>query len=232
MITGGLLVLLGTPGAGKGTQAERLAEKFGLIHLSTGAALRKAAQNGTGAGKEVGDIMAEGKFVPDYLVAKIVAEYLDSPEQRNGFILDGFPRNQSQAALLEEMRADSPLLVLNIRVDQHGVLKRLWGRRQCRLCGRVYNIHFSPPLEEGVCDVCGGELIRRSDDRAPVVLDRLRVFRAETEPLIEYYSNRPDFVEVDGNQAPDHVFEETLGKVSDVAWLARASKAEVDQSIS
>lgn len=214
MMDGCIIVLLGAPGAGKGTQAKRLAKKFSLTHLSTGDALRKAVSKGIGVGKHVGEIMEAGELVPDHLVAKIVHESMDALEGSRCFLLDGFPRNLSQAKFLEEMKVNASLLVINLRADEDVVTRRLSGRRYCADCGKIHNVHYSPPKKEAACDVCEGKLIQRKDDREEVIQDRLRVYREETEPLIDYYSKKDNFFEVDGNRDPQTVFEEISAKIT------------------
>lgn len=208
MIEGSIIVLLGEPGAGKGTLAEKLSGELDLVHLSTGAVLREAVREGTSLGNEVREIMERGDLVPNHLVAEIVRGRIAASGQSKGVILDGFPRSISQANLLEKFRGKTPVVVVNIRVDEDVVLKRLSGRRHCPDCGKIYNFYLSPPQEQNVCDVCGAKLVQRKDDSEEVVRKRLRVYREETEPLIDFYSQEEHYFEVDGDQDPQIVFEE------------------------
>lgn len=208
MTDGEIIVLLGPPGAGKGTQAEKLAQKFGLLHLSTGGVLRDAVKKGTELGKQVQAIMESGELVPDTLVSKIVDEWIRLRRGNKGLILDGFPRNLVQAGFLKELEKDFPVSVINIQVDESEIVKRLAGRRSCPQCGKIYNVYTLPPEQEGVCDRCGACLVQREDDREEVVQERLRVYRTETEPLIDFYSDKSNYYDVDGNQDPRTVFRQ------------------------
>jgi adenylate kinase len=187
------VVLLGAPGAGKGTQAKMLIEKFKIPQISTGDILRKAVADGTPLGKEAKVIMDSGGLVSDKIVLGLVEERLKQPDCKNGFILDGFPRNTAQAEALDKILTGSsmPLTVaLNIDVDLNDLLKRLTGRRTCKSCQQMYNIFFSPPKKEGTCDKCGGELFQRDDDKEATIKKRLDVYQQQTAPLIDYYSRK------------------------------------------
>ncbi len=199
-----VIVLLGPPGAGKGTQAKELSQQYGFAHVSTGDVLREAVKQGTPLGKKAKPIMESGELVPDDLVAGIVSERVLSGGE-GVTILDGFPRNLPQAEYLSGAAGDIPLFVINICLDEETVMKRLAGRRYCPNCGKIYNIFFSPPRQEGICDVCGSELAQRKDDREEVVAERLRVYRQQTQPVEDFYKGQGNYFEVDGAQEPEQV---------------------------
>jgi adenylate kinase len=187
------VVLLGAPGAGKGTQAKMLIEKYKIPQISTGDILRKAVADGTPLGKEAKVIMDSGGLVSDKIVLGLVEERIKQPDCKAGFILDGFPRNTAQAEALDKILSgkDMPLTAaLNIDVDMNDLLKRLTGRRTCKSCQQMYNIYFSPPKKEGVCDKCGGALFQRDDDKEETIKKRLDVYTKQTSPLIDYYSKK------------------------------------------
>jgi adenylate kinase len=187
------VVLLGAPGAGKGTQAKMLIEKYKIPQISTGDILRKAVADGTPLGKEAKVIMDQGGLVSDKIVLGLVEERLKQPDTKNGFILDGFPRNTAQAEALDKILTSNgiPLTVaLNIDVDMNDLLKRLTGRRTCKSCQQMYNVHFSAPKKDGVCDKCGGQLFQRDDDKEETIKKRLDVYQQQTAPLIDYYSKK------------------------------------------
>jgi len=213
VIEDNIFVLLGAPGAGKGTQAEKLAREFHLNLLGTGDLLREKAREETQLGSQVGQIIERGELVPDQLVADVVRERMGSSGGAGGFLLDGFPRNLAQADLLEQMVGNTPIGVINFRVDEEVLVKRLSGRRFCMECGKICNVYFSPPGKEDVCDACGAKLIHRPDDRPEVVRKRLEVYREKTEPLVAFYSNKEGFFEINGNLDPQAVFEEISGKL-------------------
>lgn len=204
------IVLLGAPGSGKGTQAERIAPAFGLPHVSTGDILRAAVKAGTELGASAKRSMDAGELVPDEVVIGIIRERLAEPDTSQGFMLDGFPRTLEQARALDETLADAGralTLVLVIDVPEDELVQRLAGRRACRSCGKGYNVVFDPPAKPGVCDVCGGELFQRDDDNEATVRNRLAVYRNQTAPLIDYY--RTAGVEKSvygGGRTPDQVY--------------------------
>ena len=204
------LVLLGAPGSGKGTQAERIAPAFGLPHISTGDILRAAVKAGTELGATAKRYMDSGELVPDEVVIGIIRERLAEPDAARGFMLDGFPRTLEQARALDEMldQAGRGLtVVLLIDVPEEELVQRLAGRRACRDCGKGYNVVFDPPRVEGVCDVCSGELFQRDDDNEDTVRNRLAVYRAQTEPLIGYYRGKDILESVfGGGRTPDQVY--------------------------
>ncbi len=203
------IVLLGAPGAGKGTQAKKLVEKYGIPQISTGDILRKAVADGTPLGKEAKSYMDKGELVPDSVVIGLVKESLTGDDCKKGFILDGFPRNTAQAEVLDKVLDETniPLQVaLCVDVDMDILMKRLTGRRTCRQCGQMYNIYFSSPQKEGVCDKCGGELYQRDDDKEETIRRRLEVYEAQTAPLIEYYKNKGILKTVEGTGDIDEIF--------------------------
>ncbi len=203
------IVLLGAPGAGKGTQAKKLVDKYGIPQISTGDILRKAVADGTPLGKEAKSYMDKGELVPDSVVIGLVKERLAQDDCKKGFILDGFPRNTAQAEVLDKVLEEMgiPLQVaLSVDVDMDILMKRLTGRRTCRQCGQMYNVYFSPPQKEGVCDKCGGELYQRDDDKEETIRRRLEVYEAQTAPLIEYYKGKGILKSVEGTGEIDEIF--------------------------
>ncbi|WP_455380783.1 adenylate kinase [Acidihalobacter prosperus] len=185
------IVLLGAPGSGKGTQGQKLVERYSIPQISTGDLLRAAVKDGTALGREAKDYMDAGQLVPDGVVLGMIRERISEPDAARGYILDGFPRNLRQAEDLDEMlrAAGQPLdLALLIDVDAATLKQRLLGRMSCTECGAVFNRYTSPPLRTGICDYCGGELIHRTDDNEATIDKRLNVYEAQTKPLIEYYS--------------------------------------------
>ncbi len=203
------LVLLGAPGAGKGTQAKKLIEKYGIPQISTGDILRKAVADGTPLGKEAKSYMDKGELVPDSVVIGLVKERLAQDDCKKGYILDGFPRNTAQAETLDQVLAqmNAPLdVALVVDVDKDDLMKRLTGRRTCRGCQQMYNIHFSPPKKEGVCDKCGGELYQRDDDKEETIKNRLDVYEKSTAPLIDYYAKKNILKTVKGVGSIDDIF--------------------------
>jgi adenylate kinase len=204
------LVLLGPPGAGKGTQAERLVEDFGLPYYSTGIILREAVAEESELGKQAKKYMEDGELVPDELINNVIAERLDSGEADDGFLLDGFPRTIGQAEMLEETlegrgRGVSGVLLIDAPDDE--VVRRLSGRRTCAKNSHVYHMEFDPPKNDGVCDQDGSRLIQRDDDRPETVRKRLSVYHDQTEPLIEWYEDRGLLRRLDGTRPPDEVHD-------------------------
>lgn len=188
------IVLLGAPGSGKGTQAKMLVEKFGIVQISTGDLLRAAVTANTELGKQAKEIMEAGQLVPDEIVLGMIREKLAESAVTRGFILDGFPRNLSQAQSLDRLleEQDMPLdAAIHIQVDPEEIIKRITGRQTCGNCGAIYNIYFSPPAHEGICDKCGAaDLRHRADDNEPTVRKRLEVYEQQTAPLVKYYADR------------------------------------------
>lgn len=202
------LVFLGPPGAGKGTQAKRLAQELGLMHISTGDILREAVKKGTPLGKKAKEYMDKGELVPDDLIVALIEEVMP-PE--GGVIFDGFPRTIAQAEALDEMLSKKGMgidAVVLFDVPDEVVVERLSGRRVCPSCGAVYHIKFNPPKNDEVCDRCGTNLIQRDDDREEVVRNRLEVYRRQTEPLIEYYERKGILIRLDASKEIEEVYQE------------------------
>lgn len=203
------LVFLGAPGAGKGTQAKKLVEKYGIPQISTGDLLRAAVAAGTPLGKEAKSFMDKGELVPDSVVLAMVEERLKQDDCKKGFILDGFPRNTSQAEALDKMLSslNMPLTAaVSVDVPFDDLMKRLTGRRTCKACGQMYNIYFNPPQKADVCDKCGGELFQRDDDKEETIKKRLDVYNAQTAPLLDYYRKKGILKSVDGTGSIDAIF--------------------------
>lgn len=199
-----ILILLGAPGAGKGTQAERIKAHFGMQHLSTGDLLRGAVKEGTDLGKLAKDYMDAGKLVPDDVILGIISDYL-KVNVGKGILFDGFPRTVAQAEGLDEFILDKAVKVVSLEVEDEAVINRLSSRRSCRACGRVYNPALGIKPAGDACE-CGGEIYQRDDDRAETIANRLNVFHTQTEPIIEFYRNRGVLFEVDGQGTPDEIF--------------------------
>jgi adenylate kinase len=202
------ILFMGPPGAGKGTQAERIVETFGIPHISTGDAFRSAMKQGTPLGLKAKEYVDQGLLVPDEVTNGIVKERLAEPDCKKGFLLDGFPRTLAQAQALEEImdglgrKIDH---VINLKVDRSLLLARLTGRRICKSCGSTYHVIFNPPKQEGVCDKCGGDLYQRSDDTEEKVGTRLDEYTSKTAPLLSYYKDKGLLREVDGEKDIDEV---------------------------
>ena len=205
------LIIMGAPGAGKGTQAARLVEKYKIPQISTGDMFRAAVAEGTELGKEAASYMKAGKLVPDEVTIGIVRERLSKSDCARGFILDGFPRTVEQADALNEILdglGKKLTRVLNINVAAGELISRAVGRRICKKCGATYHVEYNAPKVEGVCDECGGELYQRGDDTAETMTNRLNVYVQSTRPLIEYYKATGIYAEVDGSQPIERVTEE------------------------
>ena len=204
------LVLLGPPGAGKGTQASRIVDKFATPHISTGDIFRANIKEGTDLGKKAQAYMNKGELVPDSLVIEIALDRLSQDDCKEGFLLDGFPRTVEQAEALDAFLAekDSKVdYVLDIQVPKEVLLKRLTARRVCKVCGATYNLVGMPPKKEGICDECGGELYQREDDTVETVENRINVYNNQTTPLLDYYEEAGNIVHLDGTIDPDELFE-------------------------
>ncbi len=203
------LVLLGAPGAGKGTQAKRIEQEFDVVQLSTGDMLRAEARSGSPLGQEADAIMKAGQLVPDGMIISLIDKRLDHDECRDGFILDGFPRTLPQASALDEMLQRKGLrldTVLSIEVDDEAMVERISGRFTCANCGEGYHDSFKQPKVDGVCDTCGaGQFVRRADDNAETVRARLKAYHAQTEPIIAYYQKRDLVRRIDGMCSIDEV---------------------------
>jgi adenylate kinase len=202
------LILLGPPGAGKGTQAKKIAESYGLSHISTGEALREAARHGTGLGRQAKEYMERGDLVPDDLVVGIVEEYLKGLDV-SGYLLDGFPRTVVQAEALDRLTEGTSQAVdkvLNLEIPDDRVIGRISGRRVCERCSEEYHLLAKPPKKEGICDKDGGKLVQRSDDREEAVRERISTYHKRTKPLADYYRRRDRLVTVDGTGEIEEVF--------------------------
>lgn len=203
------IMMLGAPGAGKGTQAELISKQFSIPGISTGAMLRKAVADQTPAGLAMKKFMDAGKLVPDEVVLDILEERLAQADCQNGYILDGVPRNISQAETLEKKGLQLEHVLL-LNTPDEVITERIIGRRSCASCGIVYHVENFPPQQEGICDHCGGELIRRSDDEPEKVVNRLKVYHEETEPLVAFYSERGLVRTIPYSNSPGDVFSHIL----------------------
>lgn len=203
------LVLMGLPGAGKGTQAEKIVEKYGIPHISTGDMFRAAMKEGTELGLKAKSYMDQGALVPDEVTIGIVRERLSKEDCQKGFLLDGFPRTVPQAEALEDILSELNKkmdYVLNIDVNQDILMERLTGRRICKSCGATYHLVFNPPANVGVCDKCGGELYQRADDNADTVKNRLQVNIEQSKPLLDFYETKGYLKNINGQQDINKVF--------------------------
>ena len=207
------LLLMGPPGAGKGTQAAKLVERYDIPHVSTGDIFRGALQERTPLGLEAKRYMDVGALVPDQITVGITRERLAKSDCIGGFILDGFPRTLQQAQALDQMLAKMGIRlnsVVNIVVADPELIPRLTGRRICQPCGTTYHMEFRPPVKPGTCDKCGGELYQRDDDQEATVRERLEVYHRQTQPLIQYYQDRDLYTEINGAQSTDTVFRDII----------------------
>lgn len=205
------LVLLGPPGAGKGTQAARIEAAYALPHIATGDIFRKNIKEKTELGKKAKEYIDQGKLVPDKVTIGMVKDRLAKDDCQNGFILDGFPRTVQQADALEEILRDLELsldAIINIQVSDEEVISRLSGRRVCKECGATFHIKFNAPQKEGICDECGGELYQRDDDTPSTIKERLEVYSKQTAPLVQYYQKDDILEEINGEQSLEDVYNE------------------------
>jgi len=203
-----ILILLGPPGSGKGTQATRLSKTLNLPHISTGDLFRGNIKNGTALGHQVKKVMDSGNLVSDELVLAILFDRIGQKDCEKGYLLDGFPRTIPQAEAFDKrLSKGSKVCALNLLVKDENIVKRIAGRLTCKSCGTIYNHYFSPSAKEGVCDKCHGELTQRADDNAAVVEERLRVYHKQTEPLIDFYAKKNCLFNVDGEQSSDQVYQ-------------------------
>lgn len=204
------IIMLGAPGAGKGTQAKRIADKYGVPHISTGDIFRANIKEGTELGKKAKTYMDQGLLVPDELVVELVVDRIRQADCENGFVLDGFPRTIPQAEALDEALkniGETMDYAINVDVPDENIISRMSGRRACVECGATYHIVTIPTKVEGICDVCGSKLVLREDDKPETVKKRLEVYHAQTQPLIEYYQKQGILRTVDGTQLMDAVFD-------------------------
>ena len=212
------VVMLGAPGAGKGTQAKKIAAKYSIPHISTGDIFRANIKNGTELGKKAKTYMDQGLLVPDELVVDLVVDRVNQEDCANGYVLDGFPRTIPQAeALTKALAGQGQKLdyAIDVDVPDENIVRRMGGRRACVGCGATYHLEYAPPKQEGICDTCGGELIPRDDDKPETVTKRLGVYHEQTQPLIDYYTNAGILKRVDGTVDIDEVFQaitEILGE--------------------
>lgn len=203
------IIMLGAPGAGKGTQAKMIAEKYGVPHVSTGDIFRANIKNGTELGMEAKKYMDQGLLVPDELTVRILLDRVAQDDCRNGYVLDGFPRTIPQAEVLDgalSERGDKIDYAINVDVPDENIIKRMGGRRACLSCGATYHIEHIPPKQDGICDVCGKELVLRDDDKPETVKNRLEVYHKQTQPLIDFYEAKGILRSVDGTVPMKDVF--------------------------
>ena len=203
------IIMLGAPGAGKGTQAKMIADKYGVPHISTGDIFRANIKNGTELGMEAKKYMDQGLLVPDELTVRILLDRVAQDDCKNGYVLDGFPRTIPQAEVLDSeltKLGDHIDYAINVDVPDENIVKRLSGRRACLTCGATYHIEHVPPKKEGICDVCGSELVLRDDDKPETVKNRLNVYHEQTQPLIDFYTEKGVLKTVDGTVPMEEVF--------------------------
>ncbi|WP_156291747.1 adenylate kinase [Oceanobacillus salinisoli] len=208
------LILMGLPGAGKGTQAEKINNKYNIPHISTGDMFRLAIKEGTELGKQAKQFMDQGELVPDEVTIGIVQERLSKDDCKNGFLLDGFPRTIAQAEALQKLLAEMGQTidyVVHVDVPEEKLVERLTGRRICPTCGTAYHVIFNPPKEEGICDKEGSQLVQRDDDKPETVKNRLSVNMEQTQPLLDFYDKKGYLVKVNGDQEIDEVFQDIQG---------------------
>ena len=205
------IIMLGAPGAGKGTQAKKIAAKYQIPHISTGDIFRANIKNGTELGKKAKTYMDQGLLVPDELTCDLVVDRIQQPDAANGYVLDGFPRTIPQAEALDKAlsaNGESVDYAINVEVPDENIINRMSGRRSCKDCGAIFHVQYNPPKKENCCDVCGGELVLRDDDKAETVKKRLDVYHEQTAPLIAHYKEAGSLHEIDGTQDIKVVFEE------------------------
>ena len=203
------IIMLGAPGAGKGTQAKMIAEKYSVPHVSTGDIFRANIKNGTELGKEAKKYMDQGLLVPDELTVKILLDRVAQDDCKNGYVLDGFPRTIPQAQVLDKALAeldDAIDYAINVDVPDENIIRRMGGRRACLTCGATYHVEHIPPNKEGICDACGSELVLRDDDKPETVKNRLDVYHKQTQPLIDFYEAKGILKSVDGTVPMEDVF--------------------------
>jgi adenylate kinase len=207
------IIMLGAPGAGKGTQAQMIAEKFNIPHISTGDIFRANLKNGTELGKKAKVYMDQGLLVPDELTVELLLDRVANEDCKDGYVLDGFPRTIPQADVLDNeltKLGDKVDFAINVDVPDENIVRRMSGRRACLKCGATYHIEHIPPVKEGICDKCGSELVQREDDKAETVQNRLSVYHEQTQPLIEYYDKKGILKTVDGTKDMQEVFSDIV----------------------
>jgi len=209
-------ILLGPPGSGKGTQAVQLSKALQIPHISTGDLLREHIKKETPLGKQAKQYIEAGKLVPDELVMEILFTRIAEPDSKKGVLLDGFPRTIPQAQALEKKLGSDQVVVFNLEVKDDVIVKRAEGRLTCTTGGHVFNRYSSPPQEEGICDQCGGNLVRRADDEPAVVQERLKVYQAQTAPLVQFYQERKVLHPINGEKAPEQVFTDLMTEVKKI----------------
>ena len=212
------IIMLGAPGAGKGTQAKKIAEKYGIPHISTGDIFRANIKNQTELGMKAKGYMDQGMLVPDELTLELIMDRFTNDDCKNGYVLDGFPRTIPQAEALTKALADKQDAVdyaINVDVPDEAIVTRMSGRRACLACGGTYHIKFNPTKVEGICDACGGELVLRNDDKPETVQKRLDVYHEQTQPLIDYYQTQNILKEVDGTLPLEEVFQAIIAILED-----------------
>ncbi len=207
------IIMLGAPGAGKGTQAKKIADKYSIPHISTGDIFRANIKEGTELGKKAKTYMDQGLLVPDELVVDLVVDRVQQDDCSNGYVLDGFPRTIPQAESLDaalEKLGDKIDYAINVEVPDENIIRRMSGRRACLACGATYHLVHIPPKKEGICDNCGKELVLRDDDKPETVTKRLNVYHEQTQPLIDYYTTKNVLAEVDGTKDMEEVFQDIV----------------------
>jgi adenylate kinase len=205
------IIMLGAPGAGKGTQADMIAKKYDIPHISTGDIFRANIKNGTELGKKAKGYMDQGLLVPDSLVVDLVIDRIHEDDAKNGYVLDGFPRTIPQAEALDAALSEAGETIdyaINVDVPDENIVNRMSGRRACLKCGATYHVKYNAPKTEGVCDACGSELVQREDDKPETVLNRLSVYHKETQPLIDYYTEKGNIKNIDGTKDLGDVFND------------------------
>ncbi len=208
------IIMLGAPGAGKGTQAKRIAEKYTIPHISTGDIFRANIKNGTELGKKAKEYMDQGALVPDELTCDLVMDRIQQDDCKNGFVLDGFPRTIPQAEALDEALnkiGQKMDYAIDVDVPDENIVNRMGGRRACLSCGATYHVEFNPTKAEGICDACGAQTVLRDDDKPETVQKRLTVYHDQTQPLIDYYTKQNILKSVDGTQPMEAVFDAIIG---------------------
>jgi adenylate kinase len=208
------IIMLGAPGAGKGTQAQMICDKYNIPHISTGDLFRSNIKNGTELGKKAKEYMDKGQLVPDELTVELLLDRVANEDCKDGYVLDGFPRTIPQADVLDKeltKLGDKVDFAINVDVPDENIVRRMSGRRACLKCGATYHIEHIPPKTEGICDVCGSELVQRDDDKPETVQNRLKVYHDQTQPLIDYYNEKGILKSVDGTKDMQEVFDEITG---------------------